>query len=130
MPHFDASTGQCLVRIYREGLAAAVGHDLVLKVGEFSVEVDTDTPRVSAQFQADSLRVLGTQEEYARASDPKTMTSAALSARDRAKIESNMQKKVLETARFPVIRFESTGVSAGGVLSLSAMPACPRKRSA
>lgn len=113
MPNFDASTGQCLVRIYREGLAAAVGHDLVLKVGAFSVEVDTHAPRISAQFQADSLRVLGTQEEYARAADPQTMTSAALSARDRAKIESSMQKKVLETARFPVIRFESTGVSAG-----------------
>lgn len=125
MQSFDASTGQCLVRVYREGLAAAVGHDLVLEVGEFSVEIDADTPRIRAKFQADSLRVLGTQAEYAQfleqAKKGDTLGAGSLSGRDKSKIESSLHKKVLQTHRFPVIRFESTAVSApeeGGALEV------------
>lgn len=116
MPNFDASTAQCLVRVYREGLAAAVGHDLVLEVGEFSIEIDAEKPGIRARFQADSLRVLGTQTEYAQfleqAKKEDLLGEGALSARDRSKIESHLQKKVLQTRRFPVISFESTAVSA------------------
>ena|SRR5690554_195617 len=107
MPKFDASTGQCWVRVYREGVAAAVGHDLVLSVGEFWVEIDAPNPGIRARFQADSLRVLGTQSEV----DAPGAPGGGLSARDKSKIEQNLQKKVLETHRFAVISFESTAVS-------------------
>lgn len=103
MQIFDASTAQCWVRVYREGVAAAVGHDLLLGVGTFTVEVDAQTPKIRASFQAESLRVLGTQTDGGAPGE--------VSARDRSKIEQNLRQKVLETHRFAVISFESTAVS-------------------
>ena len=108
MPKFDASTGECWVRVYREGVAAAVGHDLVFNVGEFSVQVDPANASVRAQFKADSLRVLGTPAEV---DDGEAPGIGGLSARDKSKIEDNLQKKVLQTQRFAVISFESTHVT-------------------
>jgi hypothetical protein len=112
VPSFDASNSQCLVRVYREGIAAAVGHDLVLEVGEFVVDVDPESAAISARFQADSLRVLGTRDEYEAekdARDSRTGDSSALSKRDKRKIERNLRGDVLQTKRFPVITFESAG---------------------
>jgi len=77
-------------------------------VGEFSVQVDPANASVRAQFKADSLRVLGTPAEV---DDGEAPGIGGLSARDKSKIEQNLQKKVLETHRFAVISFESTAVS-------------------
>lgn len=130
MPSFDASNSKCLIRVYREGIASAVGHDLMLEVGEFSVDMTTDTPRISARFQTDSVRALGPQTVFDREVEARMEELAALPAsqradhgvistwktyptlseRDKAKIESNLKKKVLQTRRFPVVNFESSSV--------------------
>lgn len=107
----NEKNSRCLVRVYREGLAAAVGHDLVLECGAFEVTLDPEARSVSGRFQADSLRVLGTPDEFS--ANPRGFDSRALGERDRRKIEQNMQKDVLQTSRYPVITFESTSVSSG-----------------
>lgn len=108
----NETNSRLLVRVYREGLAAAVGHDLVLECEAFEVTLDPQTRSVRARFQADALRVLGTPEEFE--ANPRRFSSRALGERDRRKIEQNMQKDVLQTSRYPVITFDSTGMRADG----------------
>ena len=55
---YDASTAECLVYTFREGLLAAVGHDLCLRVTRFSIEVGDDDA-IIGKFDAGSLRVTG-----------------------------------------------------------------------
>jgi hypothetical protein len=117
MPTYDPSNAECLVYVYREGLASAVGHDLEIEVTDFRIEVGDDGA-VDAEFAADSLRVRHAVED-------RQPRPGKLSAKDKKKIERNIQKDVLETKRFPVINFKSTEVQrtdgrvrVDGVLSL------------
>ncbi len=103
MPTFDPSNSECTVYVYREGIAAAVGHDLAISVGDFEITVD-DAGAIEASFVADSLRV----EHAVERGQPRP---GRLSEKDKKKIERNIQKDVLETRRFPVITFRSTEVS-------------------
>ena len=50
----DASTAECLVYTFREGLLAAVGHDLCLRVARFTVELG-DGDAIVAELDAASL---------------------------------------------------------------------------
>jgi len=87
------------VLIFREGLLAAVGHDLTLRVDDFSIEVDEaagDTVR--ARFAAGSLRV----------------ATATVSPSDAKDIERNAARDVLDAKRFPEVAFASTRVSHEG----------------
>src|SRR3981189_252134 len=56
---FGPHNGRILVKTYREGLARAVGHDLVIEVGEWSAEAnvgeDPADTTISATAQVDSL---------------------------------------------------------------------------
>ena len=36
MPHYDATTAECLVLTYKEGLLSAVAHDLEIRVARFA----------------------------------------------------------------------------------------------
>jgi hypothetical protein len=53
---FDEGSADCQVLTYKDGLLSPLGHDLVLGVTRFTIEVEGD--RVEASFAADSLRVL------------------------------------------------------------------------
>ena len=104
MPIFDPTNTECTVYVYREGIAAAVGHDLAIEVGDFSIEVDDDSGAIEARFAADSLRVRHAVQD----GQPRP---GKLSEKDKKKIERNISKDVLEASRFPVITFRSTDVS-------------------
>lgn len=95
----DASTAECLVYTYREGLLSAVGHDLCLRVDRFAVEVTgaPEAPDILARFDAASLRATG-----------------AVSPSDARKIEHNAADDVLAARRFPTIEFRSTRVVRDG----------------
>ena len=95
----DASTAECLVYTYREGLLAAVGHDLCLRVERFAVEVtgDAHAPTILGRFDAASLRAIGD-----------------VSPADARKIEGNAADDVLGARRFPTIEFRSTRVVRDG----------------
>lgn len=96
----DASTAECLVYTFREGLLSAVGHDLCLRVERFSVEVsgDANAPSIFGRFDAASLRAIGN-----------------VSASDARKIEGNAADDVLRARRFPTIEFRSTRIVRDGL---------------
>jgi polyisoprenoid-binding protein YceI len=92
----DATTAECLVFTFRQGLLAAVGHDLCLRVGRFTVEIGDDDA-ITAEFDATSLRPIGD-----------------VSTADARKIERNAADDVLDARRFPAIAFRSTEVTRDG----------------
>jgi len=92
-----------LVFTYKEGLLSRVAHDLKLRVGEFTIEWDGDS--VSASFESTSISVINAMKRGRE--NPR-----ALGAGDRGKIVENMRKDVLQSARYPDIRYRSTGVYA------------------
>ena len=95
----DAATAECLVYTFREGLLAAVGHDLCLRVERFAVEVtgDASAPSILARFDAASLRVTGD-----------------VSAADARKIEGHAADDVLAARKFPTVELRSTRVVRDG----------------
>ncbi|MFW5966901.1 MAG: YceI family protein [Persicimonas sp.] len=107
MPTFDQTNSECVVYVYREGLASAVGHDVAIEATSFEIEVDEDSRVVEARFEADALKVRHAMED----GEP---NPGALSDGDKKKIEKNMRRKVLETKRHPVISFRSTAVDDDG----------------
>jgi YceI-like protein len=103
MPHFDANDGACRLYVRRAGLLSAVGHDLELRAGEFSVDVDAAALSVNARFTARAIEVVDAVEDRER-------RPGKLSAKDKAQIHDNLVNDVLEAARFPVIEFHSSAV--------------------
>ena len=101
---YDSDNSECVIYTWRTGIASAVGHDLAIEVQDFSIEVDPDAPSIEASFRPDSLRVRHAVEGQEPA-------PGKLSDRDKRKIQKNIRKDVLETRRFPSIRFESTEIS-------------------
>ena len=106
MARFGPDTATCEVFTFREGVLAAVGHDLKLCVQTFDVQSDAGSVR--ARFDASSLRVLAAMRGGKE--DP-----GALSDRDRREIERNCAREVLEAQRYPEIAFTSTEVLPGAV---------------
>ncbi|MEA2280218.1 MAG: hypothetical protein QOK21_825 [Solirubrobacteraceae bacterium] len=97
-PHRRAATGSLCVKTYREGVAAKVGHDLVLEVGTWEATVQNGPGEMAGELQADatSLRVLSGE----RGVKPLT---------DRDEIRKNIDDKILR--RQPV-ELHSTAVRA------------------
>jgi len=94
---YSAANAKVRVFTFKEGLLAAVAHDLEIDVPVFNIDVEEESVR--ATFFARSLRVL-------HAMDGSTPKPNALSARDKTNIESNIAGDVLHSARYPEIRFE------------------------
>jgi polyisoprenoid-binding protein YceI len=107
VPHFDASSAECLVLTYKEGLLSAVAHDLQIRVTRFDLDVEASPPSVRARLDATSLRVDGAR--HGGALDVDTLSDA-----DRQKIEHNIVADVLEAARSADIVFTSTAVTPEG----------------
>lgn len=99
------SDGQLLVRIYREGMAKKVGHDLVMELTSWSanVTVDGDSSSIDATADPRSFEV----REASGGVKP-------LSDGDRADIKKNIENKVLNTGKHPEILFRSTSVRSTG----------------
>lgn len=106
MSHFHAQNADCFLFTFKEGLLSAVAHDLKLRVGNFTLDVDVDSepPHILAKFQVSSIEVLHAMKEGQPAPN-------ALSPADRQKIQETMLKEVLEAKRFPEVLFESRTVA-------------------
>ncbi len=107
MPHFDASTAECLVLTYKEGLLSAVAHDFEIRVDRFDLDIDEVSLAVRARFDATSLRVLGALHDGA----PRP---GALGESDRHKIEHTIAEEVLHAREHASIVFVSSAVTAEG----------------
>lgn len=92
-----------IVRTFKAGALAAMGHDLELQATSTSFVVD---PELRAEVDAASLRVL--HAVRAGAPDPR-----ALSTKDRSTIEQNA-RDVLEASRYPTVSFVARTVTAHG----------------
>lgn len=105
MPTYDASTAECLVFTFKEGLLSKIAHDLKIKVTNFQLEVDVDAGRVSAEFDAKSLQVVNAMKNGAEA-------PSSLSSGDKSKIGGQIIDDVLHANQHPTIRFASGSVAA------------------
>ena len=100
---FGPHNGRILVKTYREGLAKAIGHDLVIEVGRWSADVtvgeDPEDTTITATAQVDSL-------------DPIEGVGGVkpLSDDDKSEIKKNV-RKILTS---PDISFQSSSVKVAG----------------
>lgn len=107
MPKFEPRNSDLAILTFKEGLLSAIAHDLLLRPTRFWIDVRDDKSAVSVWVDAASIRVVCAMKDGVEAHH-------LLNARDKAKIEETLQKTVLETSRYPEIRFESTSVSGNG----------------
>ena len=101
MASFDASSAECSVFTYKEGLLSAVAHDLKIRVTKFTIAVEEDTGAITAEFDAASLRVVCAMSDSKDAPD-------SLTAANKREIETNIVRDVLQAREYPEIRFTST----------------------
>lgn len=102
MARYDARTAEVLVFTFKEGLLSAAAHDLKLSVTRFTIDAEGD--RVTAEFDAGSLRVVTPMKDGAE-------NPGALPRLMYGEIEKNAAKDVLHVTKHPQIRFESTAVT-------------------
>ena len=100
--------GTVLVRTARDGLAARVGHDLVIEVTRWIAtlrvpDCGAEGSSITATFDARSLEVR-----------EGTGGAIPLSAKDIADIRRNALEKVLQVDANPEMMFESTALTAAG----------------
>lgn len=100
--------GTITVKTFKEGLLSKMGHDLVIEARQWSAKIQLD----SAEPPAGSVEV---------EIDPKSLTIVGpgdLTDKDKAEIRGNIEKDVIQWAKFPEIKFRSTAVenvkSSGG----------------
>jgi polyisoprenoid-binding protein YceI len=99
----DAAKSRFLVRATATGLLSAFGHSPAIAIRNFTGEAwfRPQSPEQSSlrlEIEADSLAVAGDVKE-----------------KDRYEMGREMKETVLETARFPQITFESSGIQANRV---------------
>jgi hypothetical protein len=105
MPTYLPGQAHCFVLTKKEGLLSPIAHDLRLRVADF--EIQADSSRIEARFQARSLEVVAAQRHGADA-------PGLLSDRDKRQIQKNIATDVLQASRYPEIRFLSTRIEANG----------------
>jgi hypothetical protein len=101
MLHFDASSAECLVFTYKDGLLASMAHDLEIRVERFDLDIDEAPLAVRARFDAASLKVIGAR--------PHTLGES-----DKPKIEQTIADEVLHVREHPAIIFSSSTVTPEG----------------
>jgi polyisoprenoid-binding protein YceI len=96
----DAAHSTVRIRVGKAGLFSAAGHEHWVSGPIDAGEVDaSDTPSVTVEISARKLSVEKDEK---------------LSASDFEQVQRNMHTKVLESERFPAIRFRSTTVQKTG----------------
>jgi polyisoprenoid-binding protein YceI len=96
----DKSASTFLVRAFASGMLSALGHSPTIAIRSFTGEASLDPGTLEnislrIEIQADSLEVMDD-----------------ISGKDRREMESTMNEKVLESAKYPTILFQSDRASA------------------
>ena len=107
---YDIGPSQGTFRLHtsREGMAKKVGHDLVIEATNWTAKVDVDGDDISRS----TANVTVDTRSFKVVSG--TGGAKPLSDKDRRDIEDNIDKKVLNTGKFPEITFGSTSVKSTG----------------
>ena len=98
---FGPQDGQLLLKVYREGVASKMGHDLIIEVKDWSatVDVDPDDPGASSVEVTAQVPSFSVLEGVGGAK--------ALTRTDKSDIRKNINEKILTGS--PTITFRSTG---------------------
>ena len=104
MATYDATTAECLVYSYKDGLLSKIAHDLKHRVTQFVLRVDDRLRMIEAELDARSLRVECVMKDGVE-------TDGGLSASDKQKIESQIIDDVLHGNAHPRIRFASIAIT-------------------
>ena len=96
----EATSSRFTVRAFASGFLSAMGHDPTIAIRDFTGQASFDpaspgNASLRMEIRADSLEVTND-----------------IKSKDRKEIESTMNQKVLESAKYPKITFESDGTSA------------------
>ena len=102
---FGPAEGQLLVKVYKEGMAAKMGHNLVFEVKRWNAKATVDPSDMS------SATVEATAEVTSFSILEATGGAKALGRGDQADIRKNIEEKILNTRQFPEVSFKSTGVT-------------------
>jgi len=99
------SNGKLIIKSYKDGMGAKLAHDLILTPASWNgtVDIDVDNPAASRASLAIDARSIQIVEAVGGVK--------SLSDKDRKDIDKNINEKVLQTAKFPQLTFESTSVS-------------------
>lgn len=103
MATYDATTAQCLVYSFKEGLLSKIAHDLKHRVTRFTIKVDAQNNEIEAEIDARSLRVECVMKDGQE-------NESELTGDDKAEIEDQIVMDVLHADVHPMIRFRSTAV--------------------
>ena len=101
MPKLDATHATCHVLTFKEGLLSAVAHDLRLRVGRLSIDLDPSARSVRATFDPTSIAVECAMKGGREA--PGTLRD-----KDRRDVVKNIEKDVLHPRKHREIRFEGS----------------------
>ncbi len=96
----DSQRSSLTIHVGRAGLLSAAGHEHTIKAPIESGSVDDTSPSVRMIVAAERLEVT---------------PDAKLSAADLTEVQSNMQRNVLESSKYPQILFQSTRAEREGV---------------
>ena len=109
--HADETNAELLVFTFKEGLLAKLAHDLKLKLGKFSLELDGEA--LAGVFDLTTLKVVTPRRDGVD-------DAGLLPTRFYSEIEKNAREDVLETKKYPTARFAAAvGASAvAGQLTL------------
>jgi hypothetical protein len=103
MTRYDPTNSSCRVYTRRMGLLGAIGHDLEIRVTDYSIEVDQAGLQAHATFSARSLHV-------AWAVEGQQPRPGKLSTKDTQQIDQHIAQDVLEASKYPNIEFHSTRI--------------------
>jgi polyisoprenoid-binding protein YceI len=95
----DKSSSRFTVRAFATGMLSSLGHSPTFAIRDFDGDLDFSPEALNAT----SLRI------HVRADSLEVMDD--IKSKDRQEIESTMNQRVLETAKYPQIEFASTGVA-------------------
>lgn len=95
----DGRASRFTVRVFASGMLAAMGHNPTVGIRDFSGEMSFDPERADA-----GLFRLGVKAASLNIQDD-------VSEKDRREMERLMNQEVLETAKFPEIRYEASDIT-------------------
>lgn len=95
----DGRSSRFTVRAFATGLLAAMGHNPIIGIRDFSGDMNFSLDKV----EAGSFRMVIKSSSLGVQND--------ISDKDRREIERLMNQEVLETAKFPNILYEASGLS-------------------
>lgn len=107
MARHDATNADVFIYSFKDGVLAKLAHDLKMKVERFSLNVDDASKKIEATFDATTVKVVARRKDGQ--DDPHGFNMIELGT-----INSNIEKDVLESKKFPEVRFVSTNVTQEG----------------